>query len=134
MRGIQRGTLCKRISVSDYGEASIQPNRLYKCLMVRSVSFEHDECGWVYNHNGPMEVAPLAREDPMGDASKGGYRGAEMQLAPQSQSSVEVFQLRRKSTTDAIFYESSVNVSSASTPSAHCIATAWRQFVLDRSA
>jgi len=102
--------------------------------MVRPVNSEHDACGWIYNHNGPMEVAPLAREDLMGDASKGGYRGSAVQLAPQIQSSVEVFQLRRKSTTDSIYYDSSVNVSSALAPWALCNAMAGRQFVLDRTA
>jgi len=102
--------------------------------MVRPVNFEHDECGWIYNHNGPMEVATLAREELIGDASEGGYRGSAVQLAPQSQSNVAVFRLRRKSTTDSIFYELSVNVSPASTPSAHCNAMAQRQFVLDRTA
>lgn len=82
----------------------------------RPVNFERDECGWVYNHNGPMEVATTAREDLIGNASKGGYRGSAVQLAPQSQSSVELFRLRMKATTNSIFYDSSVNVSSASTP------------------
>jgi len=134
LTGIQRGILCKRISVSDYGEASLQPTRLYRCLMVRPVTFEHDECGWFCNHNGPMEVATLAREDLIGNASKGLYRGSAVQLAPHIQWSVEVFRLRRKSTTDSIYYDSSVNVSSASAPWALCNAMAGREFVFDQTA
>jgi len=71
--------------------------------MLRPANFDHDESAWLYNHNGWMEVATLAREDLIGDASNGGCRGSAVQLAPQSQSSVEVFQLSRKSTIDSIF-------------------------------
>lgn len=100
----------------------------------RTGDFGRDACGWIYNHNGPMDVATLAREDLIGNASKGGYRGSAVRLAPQSQSSVELFRLRRKSTTSLIFYDSSVNVSSASTPLALCSAMTRRPFVLGRTA
>jgi hypothetical protein len=102
--------------------------------MVRRVDVGKDKCGWNHNHNRSMEVAALAQRYLTGDASKGRYRGSAVQLAPQSQSSVELFRLGWKSTANSVFYDSSVNVSSASTPWALFNAMTRRQFVFDQTA